>query len=460
MTDFLIRAGVQETTNSTGPGTLDLEGAATGWNRFRTRDVADNDYVVYVRRSANGAKHQLVRGQIKFGTGAGGKDQLTVATVLVSTDGGASPTAIDWVAGDNPCAVFMASAEDLLDSALRNHFGAARPAWFKKGLWVAEGAGATARKAYWFDGTNDIELATFDETNNTTVWSGLGLTLTSTDATAAAGPTITLYRDSATPAASDVIGEIAFSGEDSGGGTDIYARAYGVITDPTAASEDGELRIDTSVAGTKANRLRVGAGLYTAGATGGDKGVDTINTNALYIGGALSGGMVKLTSISLSGASQADVTFDSSVYRAIVFYFDAVVMTSDGASLLARVSTDSGSTFLSTGTYNHLRVAGDTTPAVAAAGSTTDTSILMAASVDSTASQNLSGEGKLIIGGAAANATKLEWDIGYIESTAARPTKVNGYGSNSTTSQVNAVRFLPSTSTFASGNIHPYGILK
>jgi hypothetical protein len=164
MTDFLIRSGVLETTNSTGPGTLDLEGAATGWNRFRTRDLADNDYVVYVRRSASGAKHQLVRGQLKLGTGAGGKDQLTVGTVIVSTDGGASPTAIDWVAGDNPCAVFMASAEDLLDWAISRY--GTLPAWVKKGLYVEPGAGATARKFGWYDGTDKIEISTIDETNN------------------------------------------------------------------------------------------------------------------------------------------------------------------------------------------------------------------------------------------------------------------------------------------------------
>lgn len=167
MTDYVIRSGVLETTNSTGPGTLDLEGASTGWNRFRTRDLADNDYVVYVRRSANGAKHQLIRGQLKFGTGAGGKDQLTVVNVLVSTDGGATPTAIDWVAGDNPCAVFMASAEDLLDSAIRNHFGDTLPPWVKQAIWVAKGAGVTARKLYWRDANgDDIEIATLNETSN------------------------------------------------------------------------------------------------------------------------------------------------------------------------------------------------------------------------------------------------------------------------------------------------------
>ncbi len=164
-TDRLIQSLVMESTSTEGPGTLDLDGAATGWNRFRIF-FDDGDTVIYVRRNANGSKHQLIKGLISYDTGAGGRDQLTVVTVLKSTDGGASPTAIDWGADDNPCAVFCASAEDLLDSAVRSHYGAARPSWLKKGLWVAAGAGATARKLNWFDGTDDIEITTINETAN------------------------------------------------------------------------------------------------------------------------------------------------------------------------------------------------------------------------------------------------------------------------------------------------------
>lgn len=174
-TDRVIQAGILESTTSTGTGTLDLDGAATGWNRFRTF-FDDGDSLVYVRRAADGSKEQLVRGLISYGTGAGGRDQLTVTHILKSSDGGASPTAIDWIAGDNPCAVFCASAEDLLDSALRLHYGAAKPVWFKKGLWAAAGAGATARKLYWYDGADDIEIATINETANTISFGGVTLT--------------------------------------------------------------------------------------------------------------------------------------------------------------------------------------------------------------------------------------------------------------------------------------------
>tara|TARA_R100001230_G_C5688360_1_gene199539 strand:- start:402 stop:2840 length:2439 start_codon:yes stop_codon:yes gene_type:complete len=75
------------------------------------------------------------------------------------------------------------------------------------------------------------------------------LTLTSTDAGAAAAPTITLVRDSATPAANDIIGQIDFKGEDSGSGSDSYAKIQGKITDPTSGSEDGTLEVVVKTGG-------------------------------------------------------------------------------------------------------------------------------------------------------------------------------------------------------------------
>ena len=75
------------------------------------------------------------------------------------------------------------------------------------------------------------------------------LTLTSTDSGAAAAPTITLNRDSASPAANDIIGQIDFKGEDSGSGSDSYAKIQGKITDPTSGSEDGTLEVVVKTGG-------------------------------------------------------------------------------------------------------------------------------------------------------------------------------------------------------------------
>ena len=75
------------------------------------------------------------------------------------------------------------------------------------------------------------------------------LTLTSTDAGAAAAPTITLTRDSATPAANDIIGQIDFRGEDDASNSDSFAKIQGKITDPTSGSEDGTLEVVVKTGG-------------------------------------------------------------------------------------------------------------------------------------------------------------------------------------------------------------------
>jgi hypothetical protein len=87
---------------------------------------------------------------------------------------------------------------------------------------------------------------------------GLGLTLTSTDAGASQAPTIDLYRDSASPAASDTIGEIEFNGEDSAGNKQAYALLHGSILSPTSGSEQGQIHFETATAGALTEKMIIG----------------------------------------------------------------------------------------------------------------------------------------------------------------------------------------------------------
>jgi len=59
----------------------------------------------------------------------------------------------------------------------------------------------------------------------------------------ATGPEITLQHESASPAASDIVGRIDFNGEDAGGAATDYARIDGAIVATTAGSEEGSLTI-------------------------------------------------------------------------------------------------------------------------------------------------------------------------------------------------------------------------
>ena len=75
------------------------------------------------------------------------------------------------------------------------------------------------------------------------------LTLTSTDAGPTPEPSINLLRDSATPAANDLIGELDFQGKNSAGTTQSYVEVRGKILDPTSGSEDGTLEVVVKTGG-------------------------------------------------------------------------------------------------------------------------------------------------------------------------------------------------------------------
>lgn len=106
-------------------------------------------------------------------------------------------------------------------------------------------------------------------------------TLISNDTGATAAPIFTLWRDSASPADNDIIGQFNFNGEDSGGTATTYAYINTQILDVTDTTEDGVINFGTIIAGTGANRFAIGAGLYYAGAT--DPGATNIAAANLYV---------------------------------------------------------------------------------------------------------------------------------------------------------------------------------
>ena len=84
------------------------------------------------------------------------------------------------------------------------------------------------------------------------------VTLTSTDAGATASPLLELYRDSATPAASDTLGEIEFNGEDSAGNKQAYGLIHCSILSPTSTAEQGQLHFETATAGALTEKMIIG----------------------------------------------------------------------------------------------------------------------------------------------------------------------------------------------------------
>jgi len=84
------------------------------------------------------------------------------------------------------------------------------------------------------------------------------ITLNSTDAGASAAPLLDLYRDSATPAASDTLGEIEFNGEDSAGNKQQYALIHASILSPTSTAEAGQLHFETATGGASTEKMIIG----------------------------------------------------------------------------------------------------------------------------------------------------------------------------------------------------------
>lgn len=103
------------------------------------------------------------------------------------------------------------------------------------------------------------------------------LTVKSVDGGAGAGPIADIFRDSASPAANDFLGQIQFNGRNDAAAKKAFATTYSVISNPVAGSETGLWVVQTVQTGVLANRLLVGLGAYMSGATGGDKGDGTFN---------------------------------------------------------------------------------------------------------------------------------------------------------------------------------------
>jgi len=136
----------------------------------------------------------------------------------------------------------------------------------------------------------------------------LGMTLTSTDAGVAAAPTLDLYRDSASPAASDTLGEIKFNGEDSAGNKQQYALIHAAIISPTSTSEGGQLHFETTTLGSSTEKMRIG--------TSGDV---TLLTGNLVIGTSGKGIDFSITSHPAGMTSELLSDYEEGTFTATLF---------------------------------------------------------------------------------------------------------------------------------------------
>ncbi len=122
--------------------------------------------------------------------------------------------------------------------------------------------------------------------NDVNVFTAAEQMLRATQGDAAAGPVLRLFRDSASPAASDSCGAISFDGRNGAAATKTIGNLIAQWLSVGAGSEDGQILFQTIVAGALANQMVVGNGLAMNGATLGVRGNGTVNAQAYFVNGA------------------------------------------------------------------------------------------------------------------------------------------------------------------------------
>lgn len=289
---------------------------------------------------------------------------------------------------------------------------------------------------------NGTSFETVGRTGTTITSTATGAlqTLVSTDAGASEGPDLDLYRNSASPAASDVIGGIQFNGQDSGAAKQLYARIRTVITDPTAASEDAKVVISTVVAGAETD-------------------VVTVEQAAAKTGLYVAGNPVTLPLLqTLTASSSASLNFtgaDNTKYRGYLCIVHRILPATNGADLLMRASTDQGSTLRSGAEYGGAKFGFGSSGGTAASAQGT-TALTLAPGISNTG-RGAHGTVHVLLGTAAYDfqvLSRIAFTDGatpYIEYLAD--------GQDSTAS-INGFGFLMSSGNITSGTITVYGIPK
>lgn len=140
--------------------------------------------------------------------------------------------------------------------------------------------GALQNSGVIIDDSDGLTAASFASSASNT---STRATHTSTDAGAGSWLTTVTYRNSATPAASDIIGSHVWRGKDNAANDADYGYIGARILDTTDTSEDGQVVIGALIAGTATDILKVGPGVSVGTAV--DQGANTFNAGTLYEGG-------------------------------------------------------------------------------------------------------------------------------------------------------------------------------
>ena len=192
-------------------------------------------------------------------------------------DGSASAPALGWLSDSGVTGLYRVAQNEIGLSVNSSFVAAITAAGFQLG------AGTPAAQLHIFgsDTTDQVIIENNDTGGDT-------------------APDVVLYRNSASPAANDNIGNIEFRGKDSGGNTAEYASVRAEIKAATDTAEDGVLDLMTSSAGTVASRVRI---------NGFNVGIHELDPDyPLHLTTGITSTALQIECTAVDAASGADVT--------------------------------------------------------------------------------------------------------------------------------------------------------
>lgn len=193
---LVLRDRVKETTTTTGTATYTLAGAVAGFETFGS--VGDGNTTYYA--CSDGTDFE-----VGIGTYTASGTTLARTTILQSSN---SDAAVNWGSGTRTIFCTL-----------------------------------PAEKMMFLNADGDF---------------GSDLTLTSTDAGASNAPILTLYRNSASPADSDDMGQVIFKGRNDASQDVNYASIFAEATDVSDSTEDGQIKIQVMDGGSLNSHMRIG----------------------------------------------------------------------------------------------------------------------------------------------------------------------------------------------------------
>lgn len=350
MVEFVGHSRALETTLTEGTADYALEGVPGGGYVGIVAGIGDGKGGFFVCRGNPGETDEDER-EILWGVVADGSpDVVARTTILDSTNGGSK---VMWSAGTKT--IYAIAPGELIAEMANVGYSASgtRPATITmrgKGLWIK--ADVAPRIWYFYNGTVDIPLLLIDEAGGVVSLIGSGALLTSVDAGATAGPTIEGFRDSASPAASDLLGTLLLTGRSSTAVKRSYAEIAAKIVSPTNAAEAGALLFNRMVAGALTLGLTLKDRLLAACAVETAKGADVASAATCDIWTPGDGNLLHVTGTttitSFGTAPQAGAT------RELIF--DGALVLTNGANLVLN-----GGANITTAAGDRARVRADTT---------------------------------------------------------------------------------------------------